>query len=401
MERRMIALTESISKSFEFLAPTRIIFGAGSIHTLPEEIKNLDGKRILVCACTSETNTGFVSKTLQESGIQVTFFNEIGPNPTEVVIQKGLEIAKKTGSDLFIGLGGGSAIDTAKAIGLLTTNPGRLEDYEGANLLKNPPPPIIAIPTTAGSGSEVTGSTVIIDEKRDYKASVRSPFLYPKVAVIDPQLLTTLPQDVAAYTGIDALTHAIEAFISTKSSILTDSLAIQAVRLISGNLRVFVANPENMEAASAMALGSLLAGIAFANARVGTVHAMSHPLSGHFDTPHGLANAVLLPTVMEFNLTGNPQKMAFLAEVVGERIEGLSTVESAGKLIDAIKKFLKDLNIPDNLKEIGISKEAINRMAEDAAKSGIAEFNPRKTSISDMIDLYNKAFSNQKTIERS
>ncbi|MBM4334058.1 MAG: iron-containing alcohol dehydrogenase [Deltaproteobacteria bacterium] len=382
-------------KSFQFNSSGRLSFQAGGIQTLGNELKTLGGTKALIVTDQGIKMSGILEKakkSLLDEKMPFVVFDEVEPNPSTAVVEKGYEVLKKEGCDCLVGLGGGSPIDAAKAIGVQGTNPPPLLQYEGPNKVKNPIYPLVAVPTTAGTGSEVTGASVITDKARKYKCSIRSPYLIPKLAILDPELLTTLPPGVLSTTGMDALTHAYEAFISPVTNPVSQALAYDAMRLIGQNLRRFCANPENIEAAGFMLLASTMAGIAFFNGRVGVVHAMAHPLGGVFNTPHGLANAILLPHCMDFTRLAVPELFGRIAEALGRDVTGLTVNEASKKPAEAVRELMEDLQIPKGLKDVGVKRESFEIMAKDAVNSGIHLTTPRKVTEKDMIELYEKAF---------
>ncbi|MGL5347685.1 MAG: iron-containing alcohol dehydrogenase, partial [Peptostreptococcaceae bacterium] len=278
----------------------------------------------------------------------------------------------------------------AKAVGVLANHGGKITDYEGLHKVPGPIVPMIAIPTTAGTGSEVTASAVITDEARNYKLSVISYEILPKYAILDPQLIMTAPASIAASCGVDALIHALEAYLSRQASPFTDAMAEKAMELIGKNIRRFVANRQDEEAASAMMAGSNFAGIAFAWARLGNVHAMSHPVSAYFHVAHGVANAVILPTVVEYNALADNGRYKKIYKYI---CEGNAKVDyfKPEMLVEELKKLNADLNIPASLSEVGVTEDMIETMASDAMKSANVLANPRQTTLKDMIELYKKA----------
>lgn len=382
-------------KAFQFTASARLRFQSGGIQFLGEEIKGLGGKKVLLVTDPGVKKSGILEralKFLQKDGIPCVVFDEVEANPSSQTVEKGFDLFKQNACDTLVALGGGSAIDAAKGIGILATHSESLFKYEGANKLTHPIPPLVAIPTTAGTGSEVTGASVITDKARKYKASIRSPFLIPKVALLDSELLLTLPPPVLAATGMDAYTHAYETFVSTATNPVSQALAFDAMRLINQNLRKFYANPDNLEAAEAMMAASTMAGMAFYNGRVGIVHAMAHPLGGHFDVPHGVANAILLPFCMDYSRLAAPELFVRIAEAMDEDIRGLS-VEAAGKkAVQAVRNLMADVNIPNSLREVGVKKEAFEVMARDSMASGIHATTPRKVSYEDTLAIYQAAY---------
>jgi alcohol dehydrogenase class IV len=380
---------------FEFMTIGRIYFQPGSIKKLGEEVKTLRGRKVLLVTDKGVRNSGVLTKaieSLEKEGLSYVVFDEVEPNPSLETAQKGYALLKEKGCDILAAVGGGSPMDTAKAIGIQATNPEPLLKYEGSNKVVNPLPPLIAVPTTAGTGSEVTGASVITDRTRKYKTPIRSPFLIPRVALLDPEVLATLPPLVLASTGMDALTHAYETFVSTLTNPISQALAYDSMRLIGKYLRALYANPDNREAQGHMMLASTMAGIAFFNGRVGIVHAMAHPLGGHFNVPHGVANAVLLPFCMDYARLAAPELFSRIAEAMDEDIRGLS-VEAAGKkAVDAVRNLMADVNIPKSLREVGVKKEAFDVMAKDSMASGIHATTPRKVSYEDTMAIYEAAY---------
>jgi alcohol dehydrogenase class IV len=382
-------------KAFQFTAYARLRFQSGGIQFLAEEVKALGGKKPFLVTDPGVKKSGILDRALaplRKEGISFAVFDEVEANPSSQTVEKGLGLFRQNGSDLLVALGGGSAIDTAKAIGVLANNPEPLFKYEGANKVPHPIPPLIAIPTTAGTGSEVTGASVITDKARKYKASIRSPLLIPKVALLDAELLLTLPPPILAATGMDAYTHAYECFISTVTNPVSQALAFDSMRLIQKNLRRFYANPDNLEAAEAMMIASTMAGMAFFNGRVGIVHSMAHPLGGHFNVPHGVANAILLPHCMDYARLAVPELFARIAEAMDVDIRGLS-IEAAGKkAVEAVRDLMADVNIPKTLREVGVQKEAFEMMAKDSMASGIHATTPRKVTYEDTLAIYEAAY---------
>ncbi|TCP25622.1 alcohol dehydrogenase [Scopulibacillus darangshiensis] len=371
-----------------------LLFGVGAISHVPEIINREGFKKVMIICDEGIEKAQILEKVLEKirkSNAQITVFSNVEANPTTDTVKTGMHLLKKFRPDLLIGLGGGSPIDVAKALGILATNGGRITDYEGIDRFSNQPLPLLAIPTTAGTGSEVTIFTVVTDPIKEYKLTVGGSMLAPKWAVIAPALTITLPPKLTAATGLDALVHAIESYTSTMSYALTETLALDAIRTISSNLRQAVFNGENLSARRKMLYGSLVAGIAFNNTRLGNVHAMSHPLSAKYHVPHGVANSVLLPHVMEFNLPAAPGKFLNIAKSIGEYIDPTQTLmANAYKAIEAVKQLSRDIHIPKDFSEYQIRESDILPMAEDAMKSGNIAVNPRKTNIEDVVSLYKK-----------
>jgi alcohol dehydrogenase class IV len=380
---------------FEFMTIGRIYFQPGSIKKLGEEVKTLRGRKVLLVTDKGVRNSGVLTKaieSLEKEGLSYVVFDEVEPNPSLETAQKGYALLKEKGCDTLAAVGGGSPMDTAKAIGIQATNPEPLLKYEGSNKVVNPLPPLIAVPTTAGTGSEVTGASVITDRTRKYKTPIRSPFLIPRVALLDPEVLATLPPLVLASTGMDALTHAYETFVSTLTNPISQALAYDSMRLIGKYLRALYANPDNREAQGHMMLASTMAGMAFFNGRLGMVHALAHPLGGVFDTPHGMANAILLPHCMDFSRMAAPGLFARIAEALGKDIQGLTVEEASRKAAEAVREILVDTRIPTSLREVGAKKEGFETMAKDGVASGIHLSNPRRITLEDMVAIYQAAY---------
>lgn len=380
-------------KDFTFKVPQSIEFGMGSLKKLPEILKENQSEHVFLISDRGLEGLGVVKKIqdiIEAGGISCTTYLGTIPNPTVAVVNESAALYKECGATSIVALGGGSSMDVAKTTGVLAKYGGEITDYEGLYKVPGPIVPIIAIPTTAGSGSEVTASAVITDEARNYKMSVISYEMLPKYALLDPELIMTAPASIAASCGIDALIHAMEAYVSRNASPFTDAMAEKAMKLIGGNLRQFVANRQDEEAACAMMAGSTFAGMAFAWAKLGNVHAMSHPLSAYFHIAHGVANAILLPTIVEFNALADRGRYETIYNFIREKKEPAADF-SPQLLIDEIKKLNTDLGIPSCLSEMGVTEDKIPEMAEDAMKSPNVAVNPRLTTIKDIIDLYQKA----------
>lgn len=378
---------------FNFKIPQNITFGMGSLDKLPAILKENKLDHVFLISDRGLESIGVVKRVqdiIEAGGIKCTPYLDVLPNPTVDNVNEATGLFKGCGATSIIALGGGSPMDVAKAVGVLATHGGKITDYEGPNKVPGPVVPTIAIPTTAGTGSEVTASSVITDESRNYKFSILSYEMLPKYAVLDPSLIMTAPASIAAACGVDALIHAIEAYISTAASPFTDAMAEKAMELIGGNIRQFVANRKDEEAACAVMAGSTFAGIAFAWAKLGNVHALSHPVSAFFHVAHGVANSILLPTVMEFNALADKGRYEVIYNYIKE---GNADFEGfrPEMLIEEIKKMNADLNIPASLSAVGVTEESIPAMAADAMKSGNVLVNPRQTTLQDMIDLYTKA----------
>ncbi len=379
----------------EFSVNTRVLVGKNLVDSLGDLIKEHDGNKVFIVTDQGLIRTGIIdriTKILDKAEIKYQLFSEITPDPTSEVLTAGFDVFLQDQFDLIIGIGGGSSIDAAKGIAILDSNGGNIFEYEGANKIQKTKIPIIAIPTTAGTGAEVSASCVITDSENHYKVSIRSPYLCPKIALLDPTLITSLPPLIAASTGMDALTHAIEAYVSTNSSPFTDALALKAIREIAEYLPAFVARRDNLEAASHVLMASTSAGMAFTWARVATVHAISHALGGHCKVPHGIANAMALPIVMEYSLIGNLSKYKEIAKALGQEVTHINNAEGAERAVIAVKKLNQALGIPKTLRELGIelTPEDRQKIAVDALKSGITKCNPRESSLDDLVHLIEK-----------
>lgn len=394
---------------FEFFIPQNIIVGAGTMAKLPECAKKLGGSHAMLISGPTLRKMGIVDKAadyLKEAGMQVDIFTDVEANPSVTTVEKATEAFKETGADFIVALGGGSPMDVAKAVGVTAKFGGSITEYEGAHKVLGKIIPLIAIPTTAGTGSEVTAFSVITDHSRDYKLTVFSYELLPSYAILDPVLLTSAPASVAAACGIDAFIHAEEAYVSTAASPFSDAMAEKAMELIGKNIRRFVARRTDIEAAEAMLTGSLFAGIAFSFARLGNVHAMSHPVSAFFDVPHGVANAVLLPVIAEYNALADHGRYLTIYNYISP-IPAFEDEFEPLMLVDAIRELNEDIGIPENLttairqtaKRKNPDREVmdeeieskIDAMADDAMKSGNIAVNPRSSGKQDIVALYYKA----------
>ncbi|MBG9507002.1 alcohol dehydrogenase [Bacillus thuringiensis] len=383
----------------EFRMPKSVLYGRNSLEKLGEQSKKL-GKRAFIVTDTIMEKLGYVEKCIQQlnkKSITVSTYNKVDAEPTNIHVLEALSLCKEEKCDFIIGIGGGSCIDAAKAVAVLYTNGGEVEDYVQKDIeIENNPLPLIAIPTTSGTRSEVTSVAVITNKKTDVKMMMKHPSFIPKVAIIDPVLTSSLPTQITAATGIDALCHAIEAYISKVSQPLTDVLALSAIESIMKYLRIAYEDGRNMEAREAMMIASLQAGIAFSNASVTLVHGMSRPVGALFHVPHGISNAILLPTVLEFTKTSAMKRLAKIGRSLNKDLYSNSDEEVADYTLGEIKKLCFDLRIP-NLKEYGIDEiefeNAISKMASDAIESGSPANNPRVPSYDEIKELYRECFN--------
>ena len=379
---------------FSFSVPQNITFGRGSLDKIPEAVSVMKVTKAFIVSGPHLNKAGLVEKVaskLKEAGLDSESFTETEGNPSTDTVEKAAARFKESGADLIVAFGGGSPLDVAKAVAVIGSYGGNITAYEGVGKVPGPVVPIIAIPTTAGTGSEVTAFSVITDHSRDYKLTVGSRFLLPEAVILDPELIYTVPEKTAAYCGVDAMVHALESYISLASSPFSDMCALQALELIGKNIRAYVADRSNADAAEGMLLGSLYAGIAFSHARLGDVHAMSHPVSAFFDVPHGLANAVILPTVVEFNAVEDAGKYYEIYKRVAQIAVSKDSF-TPSMLVNELKALNESLGIPNSLKKVGADERKIEAMAKDAMKSGNIAVNPRKTTEEDIIKLYKAAF---------
>jgi len=371
--------------------PTQVYFGCGALARV-KEIGKKFGEKILIITDEGVSRSGLLDRLIENTdNFKVTVFEDVESNPSIETVEKAVGQAKNFGAEFIIALGGGSPLDAAKAVSILMTNGGSIRDYEGVDKIPKKNMPIIAIPTTAGTASEVTINVVITDKRDNYKFTIVSINAAASVAILDPELTVSMPPHITAATGLDALVHAIESFTSRAAYNLTETLALKAIKLISDNLRKAVYNGENLQARENMLMGSLMAGLAFNNTRLGNAHAMSHPVSAIFNVPHGVANAILIPYVMDYNVPACPEKFKDIAVAMGINVEGKEIMAAAYSAVEAVKQLNRDVNLPEKLSEVGVTIEEINRMAEDAMKSGNILVNPRKTKLEDVIKLYREA----------
>lgn len=385
----------TIPHSFTITQPTQIHFGQGIINTLAEVINNFGGTKPLVVIDPGLEKAGIdalITATLDKAGIKYTIFNKVDPEPGLKLADLATKTAKQKKCDCVIGAGGGSAMDIAKAVSILLTNGGKAVDYLGLGKIKKRGVPKIMIPTSAGTGAEVTFTAVFINEETGSKGGMNGDPLYPEAAILDPELTRSLPPNVTASTGLDALAHALEAYTSIQAHPISEMYSLEAIDLILRNIRAAYADGRNMEARSNMLLASLLGGKALAMAGVGLVHAMAYPLGGMFGIPHGLANAVLLPYVTEYNLIGNLEKHANLAALFGFDTSNMPINEAAILAADGLYQLNIDLGIPATLADINVAEKMIPEMADIALTvARPIENNPRQPSRDDIIAIYEYA----------
>lgn len=368
-------------------------FGPGARKELPGVIARLGFKKALIVTDKGLVKFGvakMVSDVLEEAGIPYEIYSEVKPNPTVTNVKMGVEAFAKSGADFLIAVGGGSSMDTAKGIGIVTNNPefSDVVSLEGCAATKHKTVPIIALPTTAGTAAETTINYVIIDEAKQKKMVCVDPNDIPCVAIIDAELMYSLPKSITAATGMDALTHAIEGYITKGAWELSDMFEIESIRMINKYLRKAVYDPENPEGRAGMALAQYVAGMAFSNVGLGLVHGMAHPMGSLFDIPHGVANALLLPTIMKFNAVVCLDKYVEIARAMGAYKEGMTKSEAAKAACDAVQALSIEVGIPQTLSEIGIKESDIDALADQAMEDVCTPGNPRKVTRDDVIALY-------------
>lgn len=377
----------------KFVAP-EIIFGLGALSQVGESAVRLGAKKVFVVSDRGVIEAGWVEKALsflKQAGLEYEVFYDITSNPKDNEVGQCADRYLLSGCDAVMAVGGGSAIDVAKAVAILATNDGVIQDFEGINKVTNPLPPMLMVPTTAGSGSEVSQFAIVVDRKRKIKMAIISKSLVPDIAIIDPYLLQTKDARLTAATGVDALSHAIESFVSLAATPLTDVQALNAIRLVANNLRESVACSTNLDAKSAMAMASLQAGLAFSNAILGATHAMTHQVDGLLDLHHGETNAVLLPHVMEFNFIACADKYCQIAESFGEDITGLSKWEGAERAIKAVRRLARDIGITQGLSAMGLKEDLIDTLSKNALNDACIITNPRDASEKDIAQIFMKA----------
>jgi alcohol dehydrogenase class IV len=383
------------SKIISFKSPSLILAGMGALEKLEEEAKALNATKALLVTDRGVIESGIGEKVeflLKNAGISVDIFDQVNPDPDIACAEACIEIAKQNGYDLILGVGGGSPMDIASVTSVMCINPGTVHDYFGINLLKTPGIPTILIPTTAGTGAEATPNAILTDVEAKLKKAIVSPYIFPRVAIVDPLLTISMPPGVTSSSGIDALTHAIEAYTSNNATILSDLFAKEAIIHLGRSLRTAVANGNNLEARYDMSIGSLFAGIALTQAGVTAVHALAYPMGGQFQVAHGIANGLLLPYVMEFNVLGDIPKFAQIAHLLGQNVEALPLLEQAYHAAKTVKDIYKDLKIPQSLSELKIPKAAIPEMAKAAVNvTRLMKNNPRQMTVEDIERIYEKA----------
>lgn len=381
---------------YNYYMPTRIIFETYSSGKLGEILEKENKKNVLVVTDKGVLNAGLLNlmfQSLDGSNIKYDVFDEVEPNPKTSTIRKGAQKLSDSKYDAIIGFGGGSSIDTAKAMAVMATNEGEILDYEGVGKIVNDPLFLVAIPTTAGTGSEVTASTVITDENTLFKAAVISPKVFPDLAILDASLTLKCPPGITSSTGMDALTHAIESYISKQSDPISGSIALHAISLISKYLHKAYYYGTDLESRERMLEASMLAGLAFSQTRLGNVHAISQSFGGVFDIPHGIANAVLLPYVLKFNAPASLEKYVDIAKAMGISTDNANEQSIAEKVIETIVEWNQSFDIPNNTKDLGVDLAELDKLITDSMRSGNVLVNPRLTTPKDVERLIKDSYA--------
>jgi alcohol dehydrogenase class IV len=374
----------------KFLAP-EIVYGAGALALAGRHAVNLGATKVMVVTDPGIQQAGWTLKveaSLREAGIAFVTFSEVTPNPKDHEVMAGIEVYKHQGCDLIIAIGGGSPMDCAKGIGVVAGNPDHINTFEGVDEVPNPGPPLIFIPTTAGTSADVSQFVIITDTTRHVKIAIVSKMVIPDIALVDPETTVTMPPDLTAATGMDALCHAFEAFVSTASSPLTDMAALSAVRLIADNLHGAYQNPTDLTYRNNMMMASLMAGLSFSNASLGLVHAMAHSLGGALGLAHGECNAILLEKIVHYNYTAASDKYHQLAHAMGLEIETHEPLQKASAIVECIASLREQLGITQRLTDMGVSLDDLPRLAGYAFKDPCLATNPRVTTPEEIEKIY-------------
>ena len=382
-------------KTFSFTGARKIVFGCGSFSGLAAQVRDLRAKKPFVAIDGNLAKLGMRDRIMEmfdREGMKAVLYDGVLPEPPLEQADEGARLALKGKCDIVIGIGGGSAMDVAKAVAVVAAHGAEAKDFLGLNRVPGPGLPTIMVPTTAGTGSEVTFTAVFVRPDLRKKEGMNSVYMYPDLALLDPELTLSLPPQPTAASGMDALCHAIESYTSVIASPASEMFSLEAIRLIAENLRTCVHNGKDLEAREAQLLGSLYAGIGLANAGVGAAHSLSYPLGGKYGISHGVANTLMLPRIMEYNLPGALEKFALVAEVMGENTEGLSVRDAAMLAVEAVDALIEDCGIATGLEELGIPEEDFPEMARVAMTvARPLENNPRKVTLEDAIEIYRTA----------
>jgi len=383
-----------IEKVDRFLSNRIVYHGPGAISELDGQIHKLGGTRVGLITDPGVVKARICESVLERIKVEVFCFEKVEPEPSHELVDQCVEFLGEKGCDLVVGLGGGSPIDCAKMAAVMMKNTGKVPDYFGADRIPKPGLPVIAVPTTAGTGSEASPASVFMDPKDQVKKGVRSDFILPEVAILDPLLTLGLPQTLTASTGLDALTHAIEAYTSLQATVMSDLVAGQSIRLIGENLRTAYSNGNDVSARNGMLMGSFLGGVALAVAGVGAVHALAHTLGGVHKIAHGVANALLLPYVMEFNRIGCRERYAAVASLLGERVGEMSLEAASFRAVEVVQKLAQEVGIPARLRDLDIPEDSLGLIAERAIETGarLLANNPRVLSVKEAKEILRIAF---------
>lgn len=389
-------MTDVLGELRKFVAP-EILFGTGALYKAASYIQNIGGRKVLIVSDEGVEAAGWIARlkcSLDDEGIDYTVFTGVSPNPRDYEVLKGVEAYLGNDCSMIVALGGGSPMDCAKGIGIVVSNRDEISQFEGVDKVRLPMPPLICIPTTAGTSADVSQFAIILNSIESYKMAIVSKGLVPDISLIDSETTVTMDSKLTAETGLDALTHAVEAYVSNASSPITDLNALQAVKYIIEYLPLAVADPENIEARSAMMLGSLHAGLAFSNASLGLVHSMAHALGGLLDLPHGLCNAMLLEHVVQYNFEAEPEKYRDIAEIVsGRKLKGESWSDISDLLFESLSQFRSSLDIRGNLDLGENSSAVVSSLAEKTLNDVCIVTNPRVAGKKEIISIYGKIIS--------
>lgn len=387
----------SANKLTEFMAKTKLITGSGCVKQLKDEVNNREYNTMLIVTDKGIRNSGILEKIetiLQSTSIETLIYDEVKPNPTVTATDEAYTLFKDKGIKSILAVGGGSVIDSAKALAVLFANGGSIADYFGFDIYGNEPIPLFAIPTTVGTGSEGGHAAVITEDHVELKTKklVFGETLFPKVAFLDGELLQGMPGSLVASTGMDALTHAIEGYVSRNGSVITDALNLHAVRVIGASILEAVGNTENVEAMNKMVQASCSTGIGMANGGLGLVHGISHAIGAQYDAPHGIVNAILLPYVLEFNWIADPYKFAQIGEALRVNTWGMTVEDAAKAAVEKVKELTREVGIPDKLSAIGVDKQNIDVLTDIACKDELYMIpNPRKATRQDIYNILEAA----------
>ncbi|MGI6083952.1 MAG: iron-containing alcohol dehydrogenase [Acetivibrionales bacterium] len=379
---------------YTYKMPTELFFGRGAAEKTGEKVKEIGGINVLLVADRGVVSAGILStieKSFEANQISYAIFSDFESDPDVIAVEAGVNAFRKQGADAVVGVGGGSSMDCGKAIAAMANNEGKIYDYIGLQKVPNPSVPFIAIPTTAGTGSEATYWAVISDHSKNMKTGIGGWNMMPAMAIMDPLLTVSMPPSVTAFTGMDALTHAMESYVCKANQPVSEGLSFHAMKLIARSLRIAVTNGDNLDAREDMQMASLIAALAFNVTRLGNAHALVMPLGSRFGVPHGEGNAILLPHVMEFNYLAAPKQHIEIARLFGENTEGLPESEAAYLAVIAVKKLLRDIGITHGLSKYGVREEHLADIAKEAYTSGNVPVNPRNTTVDDLVSICRKA----------